>query len=85
VTGSTPSSLRTEQRYLPRFHDPDRTPARRRPHRRSPHAAGFIGEIMTNPEHLAAGDQVLLKQTLARCPQLRATAGHVKSFAAMMS
>jgi hypothetical protein len=40
---------------------------------------------MTNPEHLAAGDQVLLKQTLARCPQLRATAGHVKSFAAMMS
>jgi hypothetical protein len=39
---------------------------------------------MTNPEHLAAGDQVRLKQILARCPELEATAGHVTSFAAMM-
>jgi transposase len=36
------------------------------------------------PEHLSAGDQVWLKQILARCPQLEATAGHVASFAAMM-
>jgi transposase len=40
--------------------------------------------MVTDPEHLSAGDQVRLKQVLARCPQLEATAKHVACLAAMM-
>jgi len=41
--------------------------------------------IMTRPDRLKPGETVALKQILARCPQLEATAGHVTGFAAMMS
>lgn len=39
---------------------------------------------MTNPTNLSAGDQVRLKEILAGCPELDATAGHVNAFATMM-
>ena len=38
---------------------------------------------MTNPASRGAGDQVRLKEILARCPELEATAGHVNAFATM--
>jgi transposase len=77
-------SLRTVQRYLQRFRDPDRIP------RPAPPAPDKITPrrvtrwIMTKPEHRSAGDQVCLKEVLARCPELEATAGHVNAFASMM-
>jgi transposase len=77
-------SLRTVQHYLQRFRDPDRAP---RPAPPAPDKATprrVTTWIMTNPEHLSDGDQGRLKQILARCPQLEATARHVASFAAMM-
>jgi transposase len=78
-------SLRSVQRYLQRFRDPDRKarPAPPAPVKATPRRV--TSWIMTNPEHLSSDDQVRLKQILARCPQLEATAGHVAAFAAMMS
>ena len=77
-------SLRSVQRYLRRFHDPDRKarPAPPAPGKATPRRV--TSWIMANPEHLSAGDQVRLKQILAHCPELEATAGHVAAFAAMM-
>jgi transposase len=77
-------SLRTVQHYLRRFRDPDRAPRSAPPAPKKVTPRRVTGWIMTNPERLAAGDQVRLKQILARCPELEATAGHVTSFAAMM-
>ena len=78
-------SLRTVQHYLHRFRDPDRAPRSAPPAPDKTTPRRVTSWIMTNPEHLSAGDQVRLKQVLARCPQLEATAGHVASFAAMIS
>lgn len=39
---------------------------------------------MTNPANLTAGDQVRLKEIMARCPELEATRRHVAGFASMM-
>jgi transposase len=77
-------SLRTVQHYLHRFRDPNRAPhpAPPAPDKATPRRV--TGWIMTNPEHLSAGDQVRLKQILARCPELDATTKHVNSFAVMM-
>ncbi len=77
-------SLRTVQHYLHRFRDPARAPRSAPPAPDKTTPRRVTSWIMTNPEHLSAGDQVRLKQVLARCPQLEATAGHVASFAAMM-
>jgi transposase len=77
-------SLRTVQRYLSRFRDPDRAP---RPAPATPVKATprrVTRWIMTNPANRSAGDQVCLKEILARCPELEATAGHVNAFATMM-
>lgn len=78
-------SLRSVQRYLQRFRDPDRKarPAPPAPVKATPRRV--TSWIMTNPAHLSGDDQVRLKQILVRCPQLEATAGHVACFAAMMS
>ena len=78
-------SLRSVQRYLQRFRDPDRKarPAPPAPVKATPRRV--TSWIMTNPEHLSSDDQVRLTQILARCPQLEAAAGHVAAFAAMMS
>lgn len=77
-------SLRTVQHYLYRFRDPDRAPRPAPPVPDKTTPRRVTSWIMTNPEHLSDGDQVRLKQVLARCPQLEATAGHVACFAAMM-
>jgi transposase len=39
---------------------------------------------MTNPDNLSDGDTVRLKEILSRCPELDATAGHVRDFDTMM-
>lgn len=39
---------------------------------------------MTDPDNLAEGNSVRLKEILARCPELNAAAGHVNGFATMM-
>lgn len=75
-------SLRTVQRYLRRFRDPDRPPP---VPEKKPTPRRVTSWIMTNPEHLSDGDRVRLKQILARCPELEATTAHVASFAAMIT
>lgn len=78
-------SLRTLQRYLGQFRDPDRRPCPAPPASdKKATLRRVTGWIMTNPERLSPGDQVRLKQILARCPELEATTGHVACFAAMM-
>jgi len=78
-------SLRTLQRYLQRFRNSDRRPGPAPPEPDKKATPRRVTSwIMTNPEHLPAGNQVRLKQILARCPELEATAKHVSSFAAMM-
>jgi transposase len=77
-------SLRAVQRYLQRFRGPDRKP-RPAPRVPAPLTPRRVTRwIMTNPANLSAGDQVRLKEVLARCPELEATAGHVNAFAIMM-
>jgi transposase len=77
-------SRRTVQQYLQRFRGPARTsrPAPPAPDKATPRRV--TRWIMTNPANLSAGDQVRLKEILARCPELEATAGHVNTFAVMM-
>jgi hypothetical protein len=65
-------SLRTVQHYLHRFRDPDRAP---RPPPRKTTPRRVTSWIMTNPEQLSTGDQVRLKQILARCPSWRPPPG----------
>lgn len=78
-------SLRSVQRYLQRFRDADRGPRPAPPTPDKPVTPRRVSSwIMTNPENLSAGAQVRLKQLLAHCPELDATATHVASFAAMM-
>lgn len=77
-------SLRTVQRYLTRFRDPDRAP---RPAPVAPVKATprrVTRWIMTNPANRSEGDQMRLKEILTRCPELEATTRHVNAFATMM-
>ncbi|MGO4458924.1 hypothetical protein AB4039_16760 [Streptomyces sp. M-16] len=41
--------------------------------------------ILTHPDALAEGDRLQLKTMLANCPELDALAGHVHSFAHMLT
>jgi transposase len=41
--------------------------------------------ILTHPDHLGAEEQLRLKQVLANCPQLDATAAHVAAFAGLLT
>jgi hypothetical protein len=45
----------------------------------------IAGWIMSHPDHLDPGDEARLNQVLARCPELDAAAGHVRTFATMMT
>jgi transposase len=77
--------LRTVQRYLQRFRDPAQGPRPAPPiPEKKPTPRRVTSWIMTNPANLSTGDQVRLKEILARCPELEATAGHVNTFAVMM-
>nr|WP_168504864.1 ISL3 family transposase [Streptomyces sp. S1D4-11]QIY93376.1 ISL3 family transposase [Streptomyces sp. S1D4-11] len=68
--------------YLRRFR---RTPADRPPPARPPGVRKVTGWITRNPRLLNDDDQQKLKDILARCPELEAATGHVRSFAAMMA
>ncbi|MFE2718958.1 ISL3 family transposase [Streptomyces mirabilis] len=68
--------------YLRRFrHAPAGTPPPPRP----PGVRKVTGWITRNPDRMSDGDQQKLKAILARCPELEAATGHVRSFAAMMA
>ncbi|MFF5306693.1 hypothetical protein ACFY5F_45770 [Streptomyces sp. NPDC013161] len=45
----------------------------------------MTGWITRNPDRMSDDDQQKLKTILARCPELEAATGHVRSFAAMMA
>lgn len=45
----------------------------------------MTGWITRNPDRMNDDDQQKLKDILARCPELEAATGHVRSFAAMMA
>ncbi|MET7608851.1 ISL3 family transposase [Streptomyces avermitilis] len=68
--------------YLQRFR---RMPADTTPPPRPPGVRKVTGWITRNPDHVSDDDRQKLKAILARCPELEATTGHVRSFAAMMA
>ncbi len=41
--------------------------------------------LLRHPDNLTDDEQIGLKQILASCPHLEATAGHVKSFAEILT
>ncbi|KUN43735.1 transposase [Streptomyces avermitilis] len=68
--------------YLRRFR---RTSGDRPPPARPPGVRKVTGWITRNPDRMNDDDQQKLKAILARCPELEAATGHVRSFAAMMA
>ncbi|MFK0287496.1 ISL3 family transposase [Streptomyces sp. NPDC090499] len=77
-TGSY-SVVRDYLRRLRRL--PDDAPHPHRP----PGTRKVTGWITRNPDRMNDDDQQKLKAILARCPELEAATGHVRSFAAMMA
>jgi len=67
--------------YLRRFR---RTPMDAPPPR-PPGVRQVTGWITGHPDHVSDDDRQKLKEILARCPELEAATGHVRSFAAMMA
>lgn len=76
-TGSYP----VVRNYLQRFRRSPDNPAPPRP----PGIRKVTGWITRNPQHIREEDKRKLKEILARCPELDAATGHVRSFAAMMA
>ncbi|MFF8840307.1 ISL3 family transposase [Streptomyces sp. NPDC015130] len=52
---------------------------------RPPSARAVTRWILTHPDALAEGDRLQLKGVLANCPELDALAGHIRSFAHMLT
>jgi len=52
---------------------------------RPPKVRQVVGWILTHPDHLGADEQLRLKQVLATCPHLDATAHHVAGFAELLT
>jgi transposase len=75
-------SVRTLRRYLAPFRHgaaaPDPTPA-------VPKARQITRWLLTHPEHLTPGEQAQLAAIRGQCPHIDALAGHVASFAEMMT
>jgi transposase len=75
-------SVRTVRRYLAPFRHgtaaPDPTPA-------VPKARQITRWVLTHPEHLKPDEQAQLAAIRGRCPHIDALAGHVASFAEMMT
>jgi len=53
--------------------------------KRVPKVRRITSWILRHPDNLTDDEQIGLKQILASCPHLEATAGHVKSFAEMLT
>lgn len=68
--------------YLHRFR---RAPADQPPPARPPGVRKVTGWTTRNPDRMNDDDQQKLKDILARCPELEAATGHVRSSAAMMA
>lgn len=68
--------------YLRRFR---RAPADTTLPPRPPGVRKVTGWITRNPDRVSDDDRQKLKEILARCPELEAVTGHVRSFAAMMA
>ncbi|MGW2254772.1 ISL3 family transposase [Kitasatospora sp. NPDC001660] len=64
---------------------PDRAAGSTPPIARPPSPRQATGWIMSHPDHLREGDQQQLKTLLARSPELTAAAGHVRTFATIMT
>ena len=83
----------TVERYLRQFRTADGRdrPARAQPQLTAPSAPAppkprqVTRWIMTHPDHLASHDAAALARLLDASPALAAAAGHVRSFAAMMT
>lgn len=75
------SSQRTVYRYAQRLRTLD-TPPPTVP--QPPKPGRVAGWIMSDPDHLASGSALTLKETLVRCPELEATRKHVGTFANMI-
>jgi transposase len=75
-------SVRTLRRYLAPFRHgtaaPDPAPA-------LPKARQITRWLLTHPEHLKPGEQAQLAAIRGQCPHIDALAGHVASFAEMMT
>lgn len=74
-------SQRTVYRYAQRLRTLD-TPPPVAP--KPPKPRRVAGWIMSDPDHLASGSAVTLKEILTRCPELEATRKHVGTFANMV-
>ena len=74
-------SVRTVRRYVAPFRQgaaPDPVPA-------VPKTRQITRWLLSNPEHLKPGEQAQLSAIRASCPHIGALAGHVASFAEMMT
>lgn len=75
-TGSYPAV----RDYLQRFHRMPGAPPRPRP----PGVRKVTGWITCRPDRVGQDGRKKLEEILARCPELEAATGHVRSFAAMV-
>jgi transposase len=78
-------SVQTVRRYLHPLRPTTGRPAAPLPARPAvPKPRRITRWIMTDPQHLDAEDQAQLTDVLACCPELQATAAHVRDFADLM-
>lgn len=78
-------SVQTVRRYMHAFRGSAATVPAKAPTAPIPPKPRRVARwIMTDPGNLSEGNSVRLKEVLARCPELNATAGHVSGFAVMM-
>jgi transposase len=78
-------SVQTIRRYLhPLRPAAGHQPSAARPRPAVPKPRRLTGWIMTDPDHLTDTDRTQLTTALASCPELAATARHVREFADLM-
>jgi transposase len=77
-------SAQTVRRYVHSFRSSATAPVKAPAAPVPPKPRRVARWIMTDPDNLSEGNSMRLKEVLARCPELNATAGHVSGFAVMM-